>query len=133
MHPALAEWSALSLEREHQHERVVDSAEFACVQAAGRSAETLRVDDCRLLDEHSRLAVLEMYGRAKGRWPCTGRCWCNQHRAEIEKLVCLDNDRVARPTLLMPSDSTRSGKTEDLAAHHVRKKTKARGLPSVLG
>jgi hypothetical protein len=92
-------------EAEYERECVVDGAQLTGVEVPGRSPEALRVDDGRLLDQHSRSLAFEADRRAKARGPGTGRRRCDERRAEVQELVGLDDDCVPRAALLAPARS----------------------------
>src|SRR4051794_2699615 len=106
-------------EAEDEHERLIDGTEFARVEAPGGFAETLRVDDRRLLNEDACLLASD-----GDRWAKTRRTGArggrrDEHGAEVEELVGLDDHRVAGAALLVPAHASGRRQAEELAADHV--------------
>jgi hypothetical protein len=122
-----------SLEAEDEHERLVDGAELARVEPPGGAAESLGIDDRRLLDEDARLLTLQRDCRAEARGPSTSRGGRNEHRAHIEELVGLDDDGIASSALLSPARASRRRQAEDLAASHLSRAAVERALPAARG
>ena len=87
---------------EHEAERVVDGADFGSVEPPGRRSEPLRVDDRRLLGEHSGLAGPKRHEWTKARRTRARRGRRDENRAQPEELICLHHDRIPRTALLMP-------------------------------
>jgi hypothetical protein len=107
------------LETEDEHERLVDGAELTCVEASSGPAESLWVDDRRLLDEDACLLALERDRRAEARRPGARRGGRDEDGAEVEELVALDDNRVTSPALFVPAHAARRRQVEELAADHV--------------
>ena len=120
-------------EAEDEREGNVDGAQLAGVEAPGGSPEALGIDDGRLLDEHACVLVFETDRWAKARRSCARRGRGDECRAEVEELLGLNNDGVARPALLSTVRAAGGGQAEDLAADHVRCWPTARALPSARG
>jgi hypothetical protein len=109
----------MSLEAEDEHERLVNGAELARVEPPGGVAESLGIDDRRLLNEDARLLTLQRDRRAEARRPGTRRRGRNEQRAEIEELVGLNDDGIPSSALLAPARASRRRQAEDLAANHL--------------
>ena len=109
----------LRSETEDEHERFIDGAEFGCVEASGRPAESLGIDDRCLFDEDACLLLLECDGRAEARRPGARRGGRDEDGAEVEELVGLDNNGVPGTALPVPADVARSRQMEHLAPDHV--------------
>jgi hypothetical protein len=106
-------------EAEDEREGLVDTAELVYFEASGRAAESLWVDDRRLLDEDACRLPLQCDGRTEARRPGARRGGRDKDGAEVEKLVGLDDNRVTRPALFVPARATRRRQVEELAADHV--------------
>jgi hypothetical protein len=105
-------------EAEDEHQGMVDRAQRARIEPPGRAAQALRIDDRRLFDEDTCFAALERDRRPETRRSGMGRRRSDEHSAELEELVRLNNDRVASTALLVSPHAARSGQTEDLASDH---------------
>ena len=103
-------------EAEDEHERLVDGAEFGCVEASGGPAESLWVDDRCLFDEDACLLALEGDGWAEAGRPGACRGGRNEHGAEVEELVGLDDHGVAGAVLFVPAHVASSRQVEQFAA-----------------
>jgi hypothetical protein len=112
------EGEGVGLQAEDQREGLVDSAQLARLQATGGIAEPLRIDDRRLLDEHPRLLAAESDSWSEARRKGTRRGRGDDHRAQPEKLVRLDNDGITGATLLTTATSAWRRQMKDLAANH---------------
>jgi hypothetical protein len=108
-----------SLEAEDEHERLVNGAELARVEPPRGAAESLGIDDRCLLDEDARLLTIQRDRRTEARRPGTRRRGRNEQRAEIEKLVGLNDDGIPSSALLAPARASRRRQAEDLAANHL--------------
>jgi hypothetical protein len=106
-------------EPEDEREGLVDGAEFINFEASGGAAESLWVDDRRLLDEDACLFSLERDRRTEARRPGARRRRRNENGAKTEELVGLDDNRVTSPALFVPARATRRRQVEELAADHV--------------
>lgn len=122
-----------SSDAEYEHECFVDGAELVRVKAPGGTAEPLRINDRRLLDEDAGLLAPEADRRTKARRPGSGRGGRDEDGAEIEELVGLDDHGVTSPALLVPARATRRREAEDLAADHFSWMAAERVLPAAPG
>ena len=105
-------------EAENEHESLVDRAQLVRLEPPGCTAQSLRVDDRRLLNEDACFSALETDRRAEARRVGARRSWSDEHSAEAEELVSLNDDRVTCTALLVPAHAAVSGETEDLAPDH---------------
>ncbi len=106
-------------EAEDERERLVDGAELIYFKASGGAAESLWVDDGRLLDEDACRLPLKRDCRAEARRPGARRGRRDEDGAEVEELVGLDDNRVASPALFVPARAARRRQVEELAPDHV--------------
>lgn len=89
------------LQTEDERERVVQRAQLSTTEPAGGSSQALRVDDRRLLNEHTGFFAEQFDHGPKRRRPRAPRRRRDQHRAKPEQLISLHDDGVPRPLLLV--------------------------------
>lgn len=106
------------LKGEDEHERLIDCAELVRVESSRRSAEPLRIDDSRLLCEHTRFLTRERDRRPEARGAGARRGGRDEKRAQAEEFVGLHDDRVAAASLLVSARALRRREPEDLATYH---------------
>ena len=95
--------SAEPLEREHQSEGLIDGIDLGGVESARRMTQALGVDHRRLFDEHPGSRAEDVDRRSKRGRSRARRCWRDEHGAEPQVVVRLDDDRVSRALLLPAS------------------------------
>jgi len=107
-------------EPQDQRESVVDCSQLTCFEPSRRSAEALRIDHGRLLDEYARLDPVERDHGTEARRQSARRGRCHDCRRELEKLVGLQDHRVPCSTLLASARSAGGRQSEHLAANHAQ-------------
>ena len=108
-----------ALKPEEERQGLVDRAELADVESPGRSAEELWIDDGRLLDEDARLVPVDGDLRPEAGGVSARRGWRDENGAEVEELVCLDDNGVPSASLLVPPRASGRREPEELAANHL--------------
>jgi hypothetical protein len=103
---------------EHETERVVNGANLRGIESPRRGPEALRINDGRLLGEHTSLPSAEIHGRTKTRRTRARRGRRNKNGAQAQKLVSLHDDRIARAALLTTASASQGRQPEDLATDH---------------
>src|SRR5437870_5796668 len=124
---------ALGSEPEDEHERFVDGADLMRVESSGGPTESLWIDHGRLLDENARLLTHEGDRGPEARRAGTRRRRRDEDGAEVEELVGLNDDRVARAALLVVARASRRRETENVAADHVSRRAAERALQAAPG
>ena len=114
-------------------ERVALQTQLVRVESSYRSAEPLRIDDSRLLHEHTRLLAREPDHRPKARGAGARRGGRHEQRAQAEELVSLYDDRVAGALLLMPTRALRRRESQDFAADHLSPSEVVRAVRAARG
>jgi hypothetical protein len=124
---------AATSEAEDEHESLVHRAKLAGLEPPSRSAKALRIDDGRLLDEDACFLPCEGDRRTEARRARARRGRRDEHRAQVEKLVRLDDDRIVSAAVLMSASTTRGWQPKDLAADHFNPERTARARPFAPG
>lgn len=106
------------LQTEDERERVVQRAQLSTTESAGGSSQALRVDDRRLLNEHTGFLAEQFDHGPKCCRPRAPRRRRDQHRAKPEQLVSLHDDGIPRSLLLVPAGAARGRQPKNFAADH---------------
>ena len=120
----------LQLEAEDERKRLVHGAKLRRSEPPGASAQTLRVNDRRLLDQDACLLAIQLDAGPKGRRPRARGRWRDEDRAQAEKLVGLHDDGVPAPALLVPLRSLGRRQLEELASDHLSPRRRGRARSS---
>jgi hypothetical protein len=108
-----------NLETQDERERFIDSAQLIWIEASRRASQALGIHDSALLDKDARVSAFEGDCRPKARRLRTRRGRRNEHGAQRQELVGLNDDRVARASLLPTARPSRRRQAKYLAAHHL--------------
>jgi hypothetical protein len=111
--------AVVQLDTEDERKSFIDGLQLTYVEAPSRTSQTIRINDGRLLDEYARLRTVESDRWTKACWSRAGRGRRNEHSAQRQKLVGLNDHRIARASLLSASQHARSRQVEYLAADHL--------------
>ena len=98
----------------------VDGPHRAWIEAAGRGSEAPRINGCRLLDEDAGRLAEHVDRGPEARRSRARRGRRDEHRAELEQLVGLQDDGEPRSTLLVTLRPGGRRQAEHLAADHLR-------------
>jgi hypothetical protein len=106
-------------ESEDEPEGFVHGPELAGLEASRGRSEPLWIEDSGLLDEYTCLLTLEGDRRTEARRPSALGGGGDEHGAEVEELVRLNDHREASTALFVPARPSRRREAEDLTANHV--------------
>jgi hypothetical protein len=109
----------LGLEAQNQDERLVNGSHLTRIEAAGGLPESLWIDHRRLLDQDPCFSIIDSDRGPEARGQRALRDRCDERCAQAEKLLGLNDDGVAGPTLFVPSRAARSRQTEHFPADHL--------------